>query len=107
MLKDNIPQCEENSRGCPADGRHVYWSPDAGVLMATKCWEIGTKGPCDPDERLHLRQDTGDVEIFCDRNLVNALVSSPVIIPPVPSYRSTCQAGSYRKQGLKCERPSL
>ncbi|XP_059351801.1 uncharacterized protein LOC130690484 [Daphnia carinata] len=105
VLKNNVPQCEENSGGCPTDGRHVYWSPDAGVLMTKKCWEIGTKGPCDPDERLHLRQDTGDVEVYCDRNLVS--ISSSVIIPPVPAYRAACQAGSYRKQRLKCERPFL
>ncbi|EFX82515.1 hypothetical protein DAPPUDRAFT_101084 [Daphnia pulex] len=106
VLRNNIPQCEENSGGCPADGRHVYWSPDAGVHIAKKCWEIGTKGPCDPDERLHLRQDMGDFEIYCDRNSVSSL-SSPVIIPPVPPYRGACQAGSYRKQRLKCERPFL
>ncbi|XP_046642164.1 uncharacterized protein LOC124327238 isoform X1 [Daphnia pulicaria] len=89
-------QCEPVPDGCPADGQHVYWSPDDSA--SKKCWEIGCQGPCSLDQILHLEQITDDLNIYCRTLSVFA------VGPASLAYSPSCRVGTLRNRLGKCIR---
>lgn len=100
ILEGRTSQCEKTPSGCPADGKHVYWSPE--ITLAKQCWEMGTQGPCSLNEIL---LGTGGQDVICGPDFHNIfqIQSQTNIAPP---RRKLCEVGSFRDQFLGC-RPSF
>lgn len=85
--------CRPVPVGCPADGEHVFWSPNAS--MAKKCWKMWTQGPC-PEDQILI--GVGDSDVSCQvKVFFAALSAAPLLVT------TKCDPGSYKKQNQKCQ----
>ena len=96
LVNGSFPECQQAPLGCPADGLHIYWSPNS--LVAKQCWELETKGPCRSEEMLMV--DEIGLNASCQSHPTHS--TAPLL--PIPPLRKNmnCYAGSYRDQYFDC-----
>lgn len=116
-MTNSTPTCEILPVNCTADGKHVYWSPDA-VKVPAQCHIMGQRGPCSLGQII-TRDKTGTVkctfppepEVTTPTPVVGVTSKTgglttpkPTTEPPITSVwdRPSCSQGSFRSQNKRC-----
>lgn len=64
VLDDNgVPMCQPVPRGCPADGRHVFWRISIGEER--RCYRLGQRGPCTAPQTVTREIEDGSLDVSC------------------------------------------
>ena len=94
-MKNQTPRCEKVPRGCPADGKHVYWSCNDGQTQCQRrrnqantvkrCSKLGSTQPvCGAGAKLYRN----GFRSYCGKPRVDW--TEPSIAVVLPSRGQTC-----------------